>query len=159
MLAKNVMTQHFRCLHPKQTIVDAITAFDDATFVGKKKIFGMMVINRQDKLVGMLSMYDILQFIQPKHIEILGEMEDLAFEPVYQNLINRIQKLQVEDIMTTDLVSIKPDTHLIVVVDIMLNRHIRRLPVIEGSRVVGIVYRSDVFHYLMKELTQTREET
>jgi CBS domain-containing protein len=32
----------------------------------------------------------------------------------------------------------------------MIKRHIRRVPVVAGERVVGIVYRSDLFYHLLR---------
>ena len=51
--------------------------------------------------------------------------------------------------MTTDVVTIQPDTHLMVIAEIMIKKHIRRLPVVKDQTVVGIVYVSDVFYRLM----------
>ena len=53
--------------------------------------------------------------------------------------------------MTTEVVTITPDTHLVVIADMMIKKHIRRLPVVDGREVVGIVYVSDVFQRLMKK--------
>jgi CBS domain-containing protein len=33
----------------------------------------------------------------------------------------------------------------------MIKRHIRRLPVVEGQAIIGIVYISDVFNHLLKK--------
>ena len=38
-----------------------------------------------------------------------------------------------------------------VIADIMIKKHIRRLPVVDAQEVVGIVYVSDVFYYLLKQ--------
>ncbi len=154
MIVKKVMSPKFHCLHPKQTIVEAINAFKTASESEGNNIFGMMVTDNDDQLVGMLSMYDILLFIKPKNIPILGEMEEFSTEPLFDGLLERVKKIYVEDIMATDMVTIKPDTHIMVVVDIMLKKHIRRLPVIENNRVVGIVYRHSVFYHLMRKFTE-----
>ncbi len=37
----------------------------------------MMVTDAEDRLLGMLSMYDILLLIRPKHIQVWGMMEDV----------------------------------------------------------------------------------
>ncbi|MCP3873833.1 MAG: CBS domain-containing protein [Desulfobacteraceae bacterium] len=148
----SVMDTNFHHLLPQNTIVDAIRMFKKASASEGKEIFGMMVIDGDGKLVGMLSMYDILLFIQPKHIHILGEMEDLSTEPIFEGLIERVKKICVEDLMSTDLVTIKPETHLMMILDIMNKRHVRRLPVINKEQVVGIVYRSKVFNHLMGKL-------
>lgn len=156
MFAKDVMTKEFHYLHPQQSILEAIDLFKTATKIEGKKIFGMMVID-DDRLVGMLSMYDILIYIQPKHIGILGEIEDISPDPLYKNLVNRVKKVRVEDLMSTIIVSAAPDTHILVVMDIMIKKHIRRLPVVDKTRVVGVIYRSDLFYSLMGDILKNEK--
>ncbi|OQY50901.1 MAG: signal transduction protein [Desulfobacteraceae bacterium 4572_89] len=152
MLARNVMDKNFHSLGPGLSITDAVKMFKSAGIAENKKIFGMMVMDSKDRLVGMISMYDILLFIQPKHIRILGEMEDLPAEPLFEGILNRVNNVRVEDLMTTDLIIVGPDTHLIMVMDIMIQKHIRRLPVVENNKVIGIVYRSDLFYHFMETM-------
>ena len=108
-----------------------------------------MVTDSDDRLVGMLSMYDILNFVQPKHVAIFGEMEDLDPAQIYWDRLNTIRSILVDDIMTTEVVTVQPDTHLMVIAEIMIKKHIRRLPVVADKAVVGIVYVSQVFNRLM----------
>lgn len=149
MFARDIMDRTFHCLRPKQTIAEAVKSFQEASMEEGKRIFGMMVTDRQDRLVGMLSMYDILLIVRPKHAEIFGEMDDLSMEVLFGGLLEQVSRIRVEDIMTTELVTIKEGTHLMAIVDIMIRKHIRRLPVITGGSVVGIVYRSEVFKAVM----------
>ena len=149
MFARDLMDIHFHTLHPRQSIAEAVSAFQRASEEEGKKIFGMMVTDDADRLVGMLSMYDILNYAQPKHVSILGEMEDLDIDNAYRHRLKSIQKITVNDIMTTEVVTIKPDTHLMIIAEIMIKKHIRRLPVVDGSTVVGVVYVSDAFYRLM----------
>jgi len=157
MFAKDLMDTHFHTLHPNQSIAEAISDFQMASDQEGRKIFGMMVTNAEDRLVGMLSMYDILNFVQPKHASILGEMEDLAVDDVYRHRLKSIRKITVNDIMTTEVVTIKPDTHLMTIAEMMIKKHIRRLPVVDGKTVVGIVYVSDAFYTLMHTFTSTSD--
>ncbi len=156
MFAKDIMNKEYHYLHPQQSILEAIELFKTATKTEGKKIFGMMVID-DDRLVGMLSMYDILIYIQPKHIGILGEIEDISPDPLYKNLVNRVKKVRVADLMSTILVSAAPDTHLLVVMDIMIKKHVRRLPVVDKTRVVGVIYRSDLFYSLMGDILKDEQ--
>ncbi len=155
MFAKQVMNTRFHFLRPQQSIVEAIQLFKVAGKKEDKKIFGMMVID-DDRLVGMLSMFDILLYIQPKHIGILGEIEDISLDPLFKNLLSRVKKVRVEDLMSTILVSVAPDTHVLVVMDTMIKKHVRRLPVVDNHKVVGILYRSDLFNYLMGEIIEDK---
>ena len=145
MIAQDIMQTRFHTLSPDDTIAEAVKCFQTAGKLEKKKIFGLMVTDSSDRLVGMLSMYDILLFIQPKHIQIWGEMEDLDPSILYDERLEQVKNIMVGDIMTAEVVTIAPDTHLMVIADIMIKKHIRRLPVVDGQEVVGIVYVSDVF--------------
>ena len=151
MRARDIMDTRFHTLRPDQSIAEAVKLFQTASMEEQKKIFGLMVIDERDRLVGMLSMYDILLFIRPKHAALWGEIEDLPMEGVFDELLDRVKSIRVADIMTTDVVTIGPDTHMMVIADLMIKRHIRRLPVVDGQEVVGIVYVSDLFYQLLKK--------
>ncbi|HHE73959.1 MAG: signal transduction protein [Deltaproteobacteria bacterium] len=153
MFARDFMDTQFHTLHPQQNIAEAVSAFQKASESEEKKIFGMMVTDDEDRLVGMLSMYDVLNYVQPKNVAILGEMEDLDPAQVYSNRLKTIRSILVDDIMTTTVVTVQPDTHLMVIAEIMIKKHIRRLPVVKDQTVVGIVYVSDVFYWMMTIFT------
>jgi CBS domain-containing protein len=145
------MQKRFHTLAPADSIVEAVNKFHLAAEWEKKQVFGLMVTDDSDRLVGMLSMYDILLFIQPKHIQIWGEMADLDPSELYEERLQQVKSILVGDIMTAEVVTISPDTHLMVIADIMIKKHIRRLPVVDDREVVGIVYVSDVFHHLLEQ--------
>jgi len=151
MIARDIMKARFHTLSPRDTIAEAVKHFQIALEDEQKKVFGLMVTDENDQLVGMLSMYDILLFIQPKHAHIWGEIEDIDPSELYDERLERVKSIMVADIMTTEVVTITPDTHLMVIADIMIKKHIRRLPVVDGQEVVGIVFVSDVFHHLLRK--------
>ena len=151
MIARDIMQTRFHTLSPGETIAEAVKHFQIATEDEQKKVFGLMVTDEDDHLVGMLSMYDILLFIQPKHAHIWGEMEDIDPSQLYDERLERVKSILVGDIMTTEVVTITTDSHLMVIADIMIKKHIRRLPVVDGPEIVGIVYVSDVFHHLLEK--------
>jgi CBS domain-containing protein len=151
MIARDVMQDEFHTLSPGDTIVEAVRRFQAASDAEQKKVFGLMVTDDNDHLVGILSMYDILMFIQPKHVHILGEMDDIDPSQLYDERLERVKSVLVGDIMTPEVVTIGPDTHLMVIADLMIKKHIRRLPVVDDQEVVGIVYVSDVFYYLLEQ--------
>lgn len=149
MHARNVMDTRFHILRPSHSIAEAVKKFHSVSSMEKKRIFELMVIDEQDRLVGMLSMYDILIFIQPKHVHLWSEMDDAEAETVFDELLERVKSVRVGDIMVTDVITVSPETHLIVVVDLMIRHHIRRIPVVDGREVVGIVYILDLFDRLL----------
>ncbi len=151
MLASDVMTTRFVSLKPENTIAEAVNHFQAASREQGKNVFGLMVTDDADRLVGMLSMYDILLFVQPRHANIWQELEDEEQARIFGELLGRVKSICVGDLMTTDVVTITPQTHLMAIVDIMIKRHIRRLPVVQDREVVGIVYISDLFYHLLQQ--------
>lgn len=151
MHATDVMTTRYMTLKPDNTITEAVKRFQAASREQEKNVFGLMVTDDTDRLVGMLSMYDILLFVQPRHANIWQELEDEEQAGAFTELLGRVKSIRVGDLMTTDVVTISPQTHLLAIVDIMIKRHIRRLPVVRDQEVVGIVYISDLFFHLLQQ--------
>jgi Mg/Co/Ni transporter MgtE len=150
--AREIMDIRLHTLHPQMPVSEAATHFRKARDELGEKIFGMIVIEENGKLAGMLSMYDILLLLRPKHIHVWGEMEDIEIDGYIDEACKRAGAILVGDIMTTEVVTITPDTNLLHILDIMLRKHIRRIPVVEAGRVVGMVYLSRVFFHLVHRI-------
>jgi CBS domain-containing protein len=147
--AREVMDTNFSTLSPRMTIGEAMRVFQKAGGKHKQIVFGMVVTEASGQLVGLLSMYDIFLLIRPKHIHIWGEIKDMDVSGILDEACQRSKSMLVGDIMTTELTTITPDTHLLQIVDIMIKKHVRRLPVLEAGKMVGMVYMSRVFQHLL----------
>lgn len=153
--AREVMDTNFPTLSPRMTIAEAMRVFQAARKERRQIVFGMVVTDPPGQLLGMLSMYDIFLLIRPKHIHIWGEIKDLDVSGILAEACRRSQSLLVGDIMTTDLTTITPDTHILQIIDIMIKKHVRRLPVVEAGNMVGMVYMSRVFQYLLERFPES----
>jgi CBS domain-containing protein len=60
----------------------------------------------------------------------------------------------IKDVMTTDVITISPETRLKEAAKIMATKWIRHLPVIEGTKVVGIVSQRDLTGVLAEALNE-----
>ena len=150
--ARDVMTTKFHTLVPQTPIAEAVKIFRRASEEEQSKVFGMMVTDEEDRLIGIISMYDILLLMRPKHIHIWGMMDDIDITGLVHNACERAKSIVVGDIMTTDVVTVTPNTHLMMILDIMIKKHIRRIPVVEGEKIQGIVYLSNLFYHLLDKL-------
>ena len=61
---------------------------------------------------------------------------------------------KVDGIMTRDVVSVTPDTPLKEVVELMERRRIKRVPVLDGDVLVGILSRADLLRALLGALEE-----
>lgn len=152
LTARDVMTRTFHTLRPDCTIALAAKAFAKAAEEEQRRIFGMMVTDARGRLVGMMSMYDILLFIRPKHIHVWGMMEDIDISGLMEDACARAKSILVSDVMTTDVITVSPDTAVMMILDLMIKKHIRRVPVVDGDRIEGMVYISDLFDRLVDML-------
>ena len=152
--AQDIMTTRFHTLTPETPVNEAVGAFKQASQDEGRKIFGMMVVNAEGNLVGLLSMYDILLFLRPKHTHIWGMMDDIDIPGIVDAACEKTRSILVGDIMTPDVITIEPHTHIFMILDIMIKKHVRRLPVIENGKILGIVYISDLFYCLLERFTE-----
>lgn len=60
----------------------------------------------------------------------------------------------VKDVMTTDVITIRPDDLLDRATKLMLHRKVGGLPVVENIRLVGILTESDIFRWVAGEWDQ-----
>jgi CBS domain-containing protein len=150
--ARDIMVTRFHTLRPEMTIVQAIRFFKTAGEEEGSKVFGMMVTNEKGELIGMLSMYDILLFIRPSKSRNWQGMDDLEIDDLLEETCANAKTTLVSDIMTSDVITVSVDTHVIKILDTMIRRYIRRLPVMDGKRIVGMLYLSNVFEYLCNKI-------
>ncbi|UCF94708.1 MAG: CBS domain-containing protein [Desulfobacterales bacterium] len=152
--AAEIMSSKFHTLTPHTPLNEAVKLFKQASKEEGRKIFGMMVTDTEGHLVGMISMYDILLFLRPKHTHIWGMMEDIDIAGIVDVACEKTKAVLVGDIMTSEVITITSQTHVLMILDIMIKKHVRRLPVLENGKIMGIVYISDLFYNFLDRFTE-----
>jgi CBS domain-containing protein len=107
---------------------EADTPVKDAAKLMAAEDIGSLLITKSDVLAGMIT-----------RREMIGA--HLLSEKSYQSLT-------VGDIMTTPVVTIGPDADLGQIIALMNQTGKRRIPVIEGNDIIGLVSTSDVIRVL-----------
>ncbi len=89
-IAKDIMVTDFHTILYSATIEEAMRKFKEASSSGnRRRVFGMMVVDEQGKLIGMLSMYDILLLLRPKHIHLWADMNDIDITGIIDTVCDR----------------------------------------------------------------------
>lgn len=57
----------------------------------------------------------------------------------------------VGEVMTSQVITVSPEENILVCMELMTDRRIRHLPVVEGGRVVGLVSIGDVVKAIISE--------
>ena len=143
MKAKDVMTSPVISVEPDASVLEAIR------IMLQRRVSGLPVINKEGRVVGMLTEGDLLrreetgtQRQRPRWLEFLVGPGKLADE------YTRSRGRKVGEIMSDNPRTVSEDTPLDEIVKMMEKHQIKRVPVVRGGHVVGIVSRANLLHAL-----------
>jgi CBS domain-containing protein len=143
MKAGDIMTGRVITISPDATVLEAID------LMTKNHISGLPVIDGSGALVGMVTEGDFLRRAEtgttrkrPRWLEFLVGPGRLAEEYV------ETHARKVGEVMTREPITIVEDTPLDEVVHQMEHRRVKRLPVMRGTQLVGIVSRANLMRAL-----------
>lgn len=117
MQVKEIMHTDVKTIEPNATIQQA------AEVLGQNRIGGL-VVAKNNRLTGIVTERDIIT-----------KVVATARDP---------QKTRVKDIMTAEVYYITPGTDIEDAGDLMVDKKIKRLPVVEKGMLVGIVTATDL---------------
>ena len=114
---KDVMTSNPATVQADQTVVEAARIMRD-------KDTGIVPVVENDQLTGTVTDRDIA-------VRVVAEGRDP-------------ESTSVREIASTDIVTVEPEHELSDALRLMAEHQVRRLPVVENDRLVGIVAQADV---------------
>jgi len=151
MKAEDVMTRGVISIDPDATVLQA------ARLMLEHHISGLPVIDKDGNLVGVLSEGDFLRRSETKTerrrsrwLEFLMGPGKIAAEYSHSH------GSKVSEVMTTDVQSVDESTPIEDIVQLMEKRRIKRVPVVCGGQVVGIVTRSNLMHAMVSLAREVR---
>jgi CBS domain-containing protein len=143
MRARDIMTAHVISVGPDAT-VDAV-----ANTLTGNGVSAVPVIAIDGRLLGIVSEGDLIRRSELKTtrgrswwLYLLTSTDQLAAD------FAKSRAVKVKDIMTKTVLTVEPDTPLHDIADILERHGIKRVPVIEEGRVVGIVSRANLIQAL-----------
>jgi len=148
IFAKDIMVKDFDTVNSKGLIKNAVQKILN----GRQRKSGyktesIMVTDEFNKLTGVISIYDVVFHFRPGFLNYGLESIDVwkgKLKPHFEEF----ETLTVEQVMNSPVLSISPDDHLMVVLDMMVKKRCRRLPVVENDVIKGIVYQQEIFKVL-----------
>ena len=143
MKATDVMTSHVVSVAPDDSVLKCVR------LMLEYRISGLPVIDAKGNLAGIVTEGDFLRRAEagterkrPRWLEFFAGRGRLADEYVHSH------GRKVSEVMTPGPVTITENTPVEEVVHLMEQRRIKRLPVVRGTKVVGIVSRANLLHAL-----------
>ncbi len=145
MKAKDVMTRQVLSVGPDASILEA------ARLMLQHKVSGLPVIDAAGTLVGIVTEGDFLRRIEtgtqrrrPRWLEFILGPGRLASEYVHAS------GRKVDEVMTAEVRSVSEDAPLEEVVHLMERYRIKRVPVLSGRNLVGIITRANLLRAVVR---------
>ena len=127
---------------------------DAAEILAASEASDLMVAADDGTLVGVLSEGDLIRAVLPDVDEILGAGGSL--KDALRVFVEKGATLAARPItpyLITEPIVLRPDDHIAQAATILIDRMIRRLPVVEDGRLVGTISRSDVCRAVLRSST------
>jgi len=138
---------------------DVITVTPDTDITQATKILlenrinGLPVVDKNKRLVGIVCQSDMIAQQQriplPSLFTLLDGYITLTSAKHFEKEVQKIAATQVAQAMTADPVTVKPDTSLEEIAQLMVGKKLHTLPVVDNGELVGIVGKEDMLRTLM----------
>lgn len=132
--AKDIMTSTVYTVRPVDPLKKVVEV------ICRHSVSGVPVVQGKGRLVGLISERDILHAMYPGNAGSLGKPNG---RQAGRGLID-VSELLAKDIMVTQVITAHPDTEFLRLASIMALQKIRRIPIVDGETLVGIVSHRDV---------------
>lgn len=121
----------------------------------KHRVNGFPVADEDGLLIGIVTEKNLIEKSKNLHIPTVIALFDaviyLESGKNFEKEVKRYNATRVEDIYTTDVVTISPNTGVHEIASLMANKGVHSLPVVEGKTILGIVGKLDVIRGLAGE--------
>lgn len=155
MKAKNLMVPIHDYLTPGSNLKEAVNLLKVAVRGEQQTgVMGLPVLDQSGKLIGMLSMTDILKAVYPSYMPMMN-LGDFTWDGMMESLAKEAGDKKVEMLMSRDVVTVHEEDSLMECVDHMIKKHVRRMPVLDKTgKVVGMIYMRDIFFAITKAMLE-----
>ncbi|MCB1829941.1 MAG: CBS domain-containing protein [Gammaproteobacteria bacterium] len=137
MLVKQIMTGSPKTVTPETGLLEVVSLMCLYRFSG-------LPVVEEDKMVGFIAEKDVLHKLFPTLEDMvadrLGAVDFDGMMNKYRDVVN----LKVRDLMTTNVISVSPDDHILKAASTMVRNRFRRIPVADAGELVGVLSLGDV---------------
>lgn len=137
---------------------DVFTANEYATIgeilkiLVERKTSGLPIVNEEKHVVGFISDGDIMKFIakqDPRIIDMTSFITAWYDEESFDKKMQDLFKINVMELATTKIIDVDIDDEVDEVARILGKKRIKKVPVTENGKLVGIVSRSIIIRYIV----------
>ena len=147
-----VATDNILCFIMKKdvyTVKDTDTLLDVMKSLLSNSVSGMPVLNKNGALVGFISDGDVMRYLSKAH-PLFNNPYFLVVQAENGNFddkLNALMTSKVKDVMKKKIITIDVNTDIDEVCNIMISNHLKKVPVMDCGKMVGVINRSNITKY------------
>ncbi|MGA7829006.1 MAG: CBS domain-containing protein [Geobacteraceae bacterium] len=135
------------------TVTTATSIRDLAEIMTRHHIGSVPVIDDAGVLIGIVTESDLIEQDKSFHIPTVISLFDwviyLESEKKFEKELQRMTGKTVGAIYTKEVTTVKPSTKVSEIADLMFDKRIHSLPVVDKGKLVGIVARIDLIRSMV----------
>ena len=144
--AKGVMTKNVIVVEEDMKVYRLMEILNE------NKISGVPVINKDGKLVGIVTKSDVLVTFLDFGIDLnlrIGLKDILELEQEKGSAEVKLEtEMEINDVMTPNPITASEDTPIEKLAEIMIDKKIHRIIITKDNSIVGIISTLDLLHYV-----------
>ena len=148
--AKDIMTTNVKVAKETDTISDI------ANILITEKIGGVPVVDKENRVVGIISETDIMKkekYVNPpEYITFLQGIIYLNDFKKMEDDIKDVAATQVKDLMSRDVIKVHEEDTFDDIANIMIKKSVNRVPVVDqDNKIKGIICRYDIIKSMYED--------
>lgn len=136
MLVSEIMSKSPKTVTPDTKLLDVVSLMCLFRYSG-------LPVEADGKLAGIIAEKDVLHRMFPT----LEEVMDGISAPDYDNMMMQykdVVNLKVSDVMSSNVLTVSPDMHILKAATVMVRHKFRRIPVADGGQLLGMLSLGDI---------------
>ena len=155
-LLESIMKRDVFTLPQTATVQDAMQLFID------RNISACPIVDGRGEPIGFISDGDILKHLARQSETYTDPIVLIATsaqdETPYNEKLEQIMELPVTAVGVRESIGVNIHADIGEVCRVLAHNHLKKVPVLEGGRIVGIINRSDITHYSMEAYLEGRPD-
>ena len=142
-------------MDPSPDIIRTSDTFENLIkILGEVKYHVVFVVDKEDRLVGIVTEGDIIKVLVPKYITVDESLISVMDVNYFERKCKESKDLTINEIMSKTTFLVREEDHIIKAAALMVVNKIHTIPVVRNSKVVGIVSRLTLIKHITKVLAE-----
>jgi CBS domain-containing protein len=149
LYARDIMTTEVLTVSPETSISELSKTLEN------RQIGGVPVVDKGGRLVGVITQSDLVERARDLELPPAINILDLhIYLQIPSHLLQRVEKMlgtTVGDCMTSDPVTVAPNTPVAQIAALMAKQKMHTIPVLQGGKIVGVIGKMDLVRAMARE--------